>query len=71
MPASPKSSGGLPKYIQLSELIISDLDAGGVLDGELLPSEREMARTMGTSMGTLRKALADLDAKGLLRRVQG
>lgn len=71
MPASPKSSGGLPKYIQLSELIIRDVDAGRLLDGERLPPEREMARTMGTSIGTLRKALADLDAKGLLRRVQG
>jgi len=71
MPESSKTTGGLPKYIQLSEMIIRDIDAGRLLDGERLPPEREMAQALGTSIGTLRKALADLDAKGLLRRVQG
>ncbi|MFK7744621.1 MAG: GntR family transcriptional regulator [Roseobacter sp.] len=64
-------AGALPKYIQLSELIIREIDAGRLLDGERLPPEREMSRAYGTSIGTLRKALADLESKGLLRRVQG
>lgn len=71
MPAPSKNTGSLPKFIQLSEMIIRDIDAGRLLDGERLPPEREMARTHGTSIGTLRKALADLETKGLLRRVQG
>jgi GntR family transcriptional regulator len=71
MPSPSKTSGSLPKYIQLSEMIIRDIDAGRLLDGERLPPEREMAQDLGTSIGTLRKALADLEAKGLLRRVQG
>ena len=71
MPASSRNTGALPKYIQLSELIIRDIDAGRLLDGERLPPEREMARSLGTSIGTLRKALADLETKGLLRRVHG
>lgn len=66
-----KDAGSLPKYIQLSELIIREMDAGRLLDGERLAPERDMARTYGTSVGTLRKALADLAQKGLLRRVQG
>lgn len=71
MLSAQKSAGALPKYIQLSELIIRDIDAGRLLDGERLPPERDMARTLGTSIGTLRKALSDLESKGLLRRVQG
>lgn len=67
----PPNTGALPKYIQLSELIIRDIDAGRLLDGERLPPERDMAQSLGTSIGTLRKALADLEAKGLLRRVHG
>ncbi|MEM9576543.1 MAG: GntR family transcriptional regulator [Pseudomonadota bacterium] len=71
MSSAQKNAGALPKYIQLSELIIREIDAGRLLDGERLPPEREMARAYGTSVGTLRKALADLEEKGLLRRVQG
>lgn len=71
MPSYTRNTGALPKYIQLSELIIRDIDAGRLLDGERLPPEREMAQSHGTSIGTLRKALADLENKGLLRRVHG
>jgi len=66
-----KYAGALPIYIQLSELIIREMNAGRLMDGERLPAERDMARTYGTSVGTLRKALAELERKGLLKRVQG
>jgi len=66
-----KNAGALPLYIQLSELVIREIEAGRLIEGERLPPEREMARAYGTSIGTLRKALADLERKGLLRRVQG
>ncbi|MEP2642791.1 GntR family transcriptional regulator [Roseobacter sp.] len=69
MPYSRRAD--LPKYIQLSELLIRDIDTGRLLDGERLPPERQMAATLGTSIGTLRKALANLEQKGLLERVQG
>ncbi|MEM1351337.1 MAG: GntR family transcriptional regulator [Pseudomonadota bacterium] len=66
-----KTTGSLPLYVQLSELVIREIEAGRLIDGERLPPERDMARAYGTSIGTLRKALADLERKGLLRRVQG
>lgn len=65
------NTGDLPKYIQISELLIRDIKSGRLLDGERLPPERDMARSMGTSIGTLRKALALMTEKGLLQRLQG
>ncbi|ETX15366.1 GntR family transcriptional regulator [Roseivivax halodurans JCM 10272] len=61
----------LPLYVQLSEMLIREIKAGRYSEGERLPPEREMAASLGTSVGTLRKALADLTAKGMLERRQG
>ena len=61
----------LPKHIQISELLIREIAAGRLQDGERLPPERQMAGTLGIAVGTLRRALATLHDKGLLRRVQG
>lgn len=61
----------LPRYIQTAELLIREIMAGRLLDGERLAPEREMAAKMGISVGTLRKALSDLTEKGLLERRQG
>lgn len=64
-------SHALPLYVQISEMLIRDIHAGRLSDGERLPPERDMAERLGISVGTLRKALADLADKGLLDRVQG
>jgi GntR family transcriptional regulator len=61
----------LPKYIQVSEMLIREIAAGHLTDGARLPPERDMATEIGISVGTLRKALADLENKGLLHRIQG
>lgn len=65
------SAGPLPRYIQLSEMLIREIAAGRLLDGDRLPPERQMASEHGVSVGTLRKALSDLESKGLLQRRQG
>ncbi len=64
-------SSALPKFIQLSEMLIREIAAGHLADGARLPPERDMADDLGVAVGTLRKALADVEAKGLLDRVQG
>ena len=64
-------SATLPKFIQLSEMLIRDIAAGRLADGARLPPEREMAESLGVAVGTLRKSLADLEAKGMLERVHG
>ncbi len=63
--------GSLPLYQQISELLIRDIAAGRLADGQRLPPEREMAEQLGIAVGTLRKALADLAGRGMLDRIQG
>jgi GntR family transcriptional regulator len=63
--------GSLPLFLQISELLIRDIAAGRLLDGEKLPPERDMAAGLGIAVGTLRQALKELVAKGMLVRVQG
>ena len=63
--------GSLPIYIQIAELLVRDIAANRLIDGERLPPERDMAAGLGIAVGTLRKALAELEKRGLLERRQG
>lgn len=64
-------SAPLPTYLRLAETISRDIAAGRLKDGQRLPTEREMAAAQGVAVGTLRKALAELEGRGLLMRRQG
>ncbi|MCG6884143.1 MAG: GntR family transcriptional regulator [Silicimonas sp.] len=64
-------ANALPKYIQASETLIRDIVAGRLRDGERLAPERDMAADMGIAVGTLRKALGELEQRGLIERIQG
>lgn len=55
-----------PLYLQLQRLIQNRVDAGTLQAGEALPSERDLARQLGISRVTVRKALAGLVDKGIL-----
>lgn len=63
--------GVLPLYLQICELLIRDIASGRLMDGEKLPTEREMAADLGIAVGTVRAALRELTARGMLVRVQG
>ncbi|WP_170364797.1 UTRA domain-containing protein [Ruegeria arenilitoris] len=71
MPPSNRNSNALPIYVQIAELLIRDIAAGRLIDGERLPPERDMAAQLNVSVGTLRKSLAELEKKGMLERIQG
>lgn len=66
-----QTNGSLPIYLQITELLVRDIAAGRLIDGEKLAPERDMAEELGIAVGTLRKSLAELQARGLLERVQG
>ena len=61
----------LPIYIQISEMLMREIIAGRLLDGERLLPERNLAKSLNISVGTLRKALKDLEQKGALFRKHG
>ncbi|GLQ21385.1 GntR family transcriptional regulator [Algimonas porphyrae] len=65
------ASRPLPRHIQISERLIREIASGLLSDGTRLPPERQMAQNFGVAIGTLRKALAALEDKGLLERKQG
>ncbi|WP_050603414.1 GntR family transcriptional regulator [Ruegeria sp. 6PALISEP08] len=71
MPVSNRNPNALPVFIQIAELLIRDISAGRLIEGERLPPEREMAAELNVSVGTLRKSLSELEKKGMLERIQG
>ena len=66
-----RNDGSLPVYLQIVELIVRDLAAGRLVDGEKLAPERKLAAELNVAVGTLRKALTELEARGLLERRHG
>lgn len=61
----------LPVYIQISELLTREITAGFYAAGDRLPPEAELALKLGVAVGTVRKALSELEARGMLERRQG
>lgn len=66
-----RNTYALPMHQKVSEMLIREIAAGRMIEGEKLPPERDMAAGLGIAVGTLRKALGDLERKGLLSRIQG
>lgn len=69
--STSRNAYALPMHQQVSEMLIREIAAGRMIEGEKLPPERDMAANLGIAVGTLRKALGDLERKGLLSRIQG
>jgi GntR family transcriptional regulator len=63
--------GALPKYRQLLQLLRTQILAGELSPGEKLPTEDELIRTYGLARGTVRRALEQLAAEGLIVTAQG
>ena len=67
----PSTHTALPIYLQISESLMRDIASGRYIEGERLPPERELAKIYGTTVRTLRKALAELKKLDMLDCVQG
>lgn len=60
-----------PLHRQLRDLMMARIEAGEWSPGTYLPSETRLADDYGVAVGTLRKALLDLVAEGVVQRRQG
>ena len=60
-----------PLYHQLMQRIAADIERGTYPTGSRIPPEHELEQTYQVSRVTVRRALAELTAEGLLERKQG
>jgi 2-aminoadipate transaminase len=60
-----------PRYRQLADALAAAISAGTLADGERLPSERDLAATLGASRTTVVTAYRELEARGLVRGYVG
>ncbi len=65
------STGALPKYRQLLQLLRTRILAGELPPGARLPTEDDLMQTYSLSRGTVRRAIEQLGAEGLIVTAQG
>jgi len=61
----------LPLWRRVSEDIVARIVSGDLKPGVMLPSETDLGREMGVSQGTARRALRELERRGVVERRQG
>jgi GntR family transcriptional regulator len=67
----PDPSATSPLYLQLVDAITAAITCGRFKDGEALPAERILSERLDVSRTTVRKALDELTARGLITSRQG
>jgi GntR family transcriptional regulator len=60
-----------PLYLQVRDLVLERITTGTWKPGAMLPAEVDLARELGISSGTVRKALDALEAEHVVSRRQG
>lgn len=65
------SRGAKPLYAQLYDILLEKLKTGQYKKNDVLPTEAEFEEIFGVSRITARRALAELAAKGLVKRQAG
>ncbi len=61
----------IPRYQTVIDSLVDQIASGQLSPGAMLPSEVQLGKDFGVAQGTARKALMELEARGLLERVQG
>src|SRR6516165_7027769 len=62
---------GVPAYRQIQETIVRQLELGRLKPGDIVDSERELAKIHGVSLMTARHALTALEREGMVVRRRG
>jgi GntR family transcriptional regulator len=68
---APRNAPRLPLYREVKEKLIQALAAGEWPPGAKIPVEAELARRYGIGISTVRAAVSELEAAGILSRRQG
>jgi GntR family transcriptional regulator len=66
-----KNPNGIPAYRRIEGVIRKVIEAGQLRPGDLVTSERELARVHDVSLMTARQALVSLEREGLVERRRG
>ena len=61
----------VPSHARIEQWLAGAIGNGQLANGEKLPSESDLAATLGVSRMTLRQALAALESRGLVQRKRG
>lgn len=64
-------SSGVPIFRQIIDQVVALIVAGKLNSGDMLPSTRDMARSLEINMMTVSKAYSKLEADGMAERVRG
>lgn len=61
----------VPRYVQIADEIVQQIRAGVLKPGDMVPSESELVERYGVSGGTIRKAMVEVRASGLVETRHG
>ncbi|MFJ3611067.1 GntR family transcriptional regulator [Streptomyces hydrogenans] len=61
----------VPRYVQIADEIVEQIRAGVLKPGDLVPSESELVERYGVAGGTIRKAMVEVRASGLVETRHG
>lgn len=67
----PHLSADGPAYVQIVEALAADIGRGGLAQGARLPTQRALAEQIGVGIGTVTRAYAEAEARGLIEAVVG
>lgn len=62
---------GHPKYEQLRDFVVQQIESGELPAGEALPPEARISESLGIARSTVRQAFSTLEREGLIRRIHG
>lgn len=61
----------LAKYLQIKDFYLKKIKDGSLSEGDVIPSERQLSKESGISIGTIRQAYEELQKEGYIQRIQG
>jgi DNA-binding transcriptional MocR family regulator len=64
-------AGAAPAYLRIADALASDVEKARLAPGARLPTQRELAERLGVSLGTVTRAYAEAEARGLVEAVVG